>query len=1132
MSSNNNKEEEQLLQDASTLLMFANVAAKQQQEQLGHKASPTPPPSQIPVPTFQSNPQSQHLSISPPSLFQPLRTPQQPFRQQLQLPLQQQQVHHHVQSHQPQHHIINDTNTPQTDKKIQEKFKLLQTYITSGGKITPPSQTKSLPESSRSSISENASIMKPLDPAQHHEPGMPGHGNFIQQGHKRSLSSPGVEATSIYQSPPVLNNQSPGPASVALSRGINIESGKRNNNNAMIAAAALAAAADIPLPLIKKSEETLKDQNQAQPEKSSVDALSLVKDEGIIDNRVDESVMTEPEEEDINETDDEPQSKLNTNIKSRDISNKVEEMAHEKERVDERKPFPLPSQAIFSATPNEANSKLLETPAATGAGTSTKIQFKPPPLSSYQVDPDSGLIGCICGIEDDDGFTIQCDVCFRWQHCLCMDFGTNDEVPEDEYKCYYCDEAKWGKFNADHCRASTLKRLELEKLSDKNEQAEDAKPSNKRKHLSSDSKNDEKKKRKTSEKHNETNQEKSEEKKPVTKLETNNYNDRTTSSATDFLPNKSNELLDNGISAEQYQSVYYKLKANDYKKTTVKAFLDKAGTQFYNKFSQLSKNEQDSCMLQVMTFNEFKNLKFSSIILPNQDAYLRENKELRKKQKNCNGTSIQVKLYAENQKQKFNGITRSGLFITDKALKYEKEITIPQETPIIEYLGEIDLFDNYVDDQVNQYSAFGTPKPKVLKVNLNILSAEEDDKSLEIVSDSRFVGNESRFIRKSCPTTSNCKIKPIYIPETNSFRLLVVTSKPIVLNSNTNEEELRIDWEWDRLHPIRKMYATKKTNAEELTETLKFDQFSDQDKAYLITSIDHILHFVECGCCTASSGIIQSGCAIFKVKKATSYLLRSTRKASNISNINLSKSREELIIPKKQRNFISWEERLIERDRIIQMDLHVTTNESSADSIDVNNLENNQESNEENSTSNQTHDTNISIEDSKVSDGSLPLFFTLPFKQQLIAKGRRLIKEVGRDEMKHDRIATADEKNGVDKKSEFLSISVPVVPELVVKIRQSLDKEIEPINEIKSKDDVETVETSNNVKVEPMLSKSNNSLFVTLNSTITPTQSAGSKKVENSEASVVEGSTEEKTVEAPPPTVKKLSFADYKKKMK
>mmetsp|Transcript_3020 Transcript_3020/g.3370 ORF Transcript_3020/g.3370 Transcript_3020/m.3370 type:complete len:1117 (+) Transcript_3020:111-3461(+) len=1116
MSNNNNKEEEQLLQDASTLLMFANVAAKQQQEQLGHKASPTPPPSQMPVPSFQSNPQSQHSSISPPSLFQPLGTPQHPFGQQLQLPLQQQQMPNYVQPYQPQHQIYNGTSSPQTDRRIQEKFKLQQAYITSGGKVTPPSQTKSLPESSRSSISEHP--MKPTDSAEYHERVFPGHSNFSQRGHKRSLSSPGMEATSMSQSPPILSNHSPGPANIALSRGINIESGKRNNNNAMIAAAALAAAADIPLPLIKKNEESVKQQNEMQPEKSFSEASSLLKNESVIENRTEESVMTEPEEEDINETDDEQDLKPNTETKSPNLNKS------DKAKVEEDRLPTVPSKSVIPTpieTDNKSN-KDSESYTKAEPEISRRVQFRPPPLTSYQVDPDAGLIGCICGIEDDDGFTIQCDVCFRWQHCLCMDFGTNDEVPEDEYKCYYCDEAKWGKFDADQCRMNTLKRLELEKVSDKNEQTEDTKSSNKRKHLSTDAKNEEKKKRKSTEKHSDSNQEKNDDKKPVTKLELNNSTNNAIVSPTNFLPNKNNELLDNGISAETYQSVYYKLKDNDYKTTSVKSFLDKIGNQFYNKFCQLNKNEQDLCALKVMTSNEFKNLKLSNVILPNQDAYLRENKELRKKQKNCNETSIQVKLYAENQKQKFNGITRSGLFITDKALKYEKEVIIPQETPIIEYLGEIDLFDNYKNDQVNQYSAFGTPKPKVVKVNMDMLLTEDKNEFLEIISDSRFVGNESRFIRKACPATSNCKIKPIYIPEINSFRLLVVTTKPIVLSSNMNEEELRLDWEWDDLHPIRKMYTAKNLKIQDLSEPLKFDQFSDYDKAYLITSIDNILHFVECGCSTAASGLIQNGCAIFKVKKATSYLLRSTRKASNISNINLSKSREELIIPKKQRNFVSWEERLVERDRIIQMDLHVTTNESDVDPIE-NDFENNKESKEHNGTA-------ISNE-SEASNDQVPFFFTLPFKQQLIAKGKDLIKEVERDQIKQTDMKTDDEKGVPERKSELLSISVPVVPELLVKIRQNLGKAIQPIDEIK--DNIETIETNNKVNVEPTLSKSNNSLFVTLNSVTTPTQSANNK-AEIAGPSTIEGTAEDKTSEEPRPlpTVKKLSFADYKKKMK
>ncbi|KAG7709706.1 hypothetical protein KL932_003528 [Ogataea haglerorum] len=57
---------------------------------------------------------------------------------------------------------------------------------------------------------------------------------------------------------------------------------------------------------------------------------------------------------------------------------------------------------------------------------------------SYAVDPDSGVIGCVCAYEHDDGFTIQCDRCFRWQHAVCMGIDDIDDVPET-YLCYLCD---------------------------------------------------------------------------------------------------------------------------------------------------------------------------------------------------------------------------------------------------------------------------------------------------------------------------------------------------------------------------------------------------------------------------------------------------------------------------------------------------------------------------------------------------------------------------------------------------------------------------------------------------------------------------------------------------------------------
>lgn len=232
------------------------------------------------------------------------------------------------------------------------------------------------------------------------------------------------------------------------------------------------------------------------------------------------------------------------------------------------------------------------------------------------MEQDSGIIGCICGIEDDDGFTIQCDICYRWQHCVCMGYDNGEEVPEDEYKCYFCDQQKWDKFDPAIAREKTLARLKAELLEQEAKEkaaveeklAKEVKvENNKRKQLSSDK--GEKKR-------------KSEEKVVVKEEEPKEVNDD--------LPNKNNELLEEGVVAEPYQSVYYHLRENDYKREG-KTFLTNCGTEFYKEYVSLSKEIQDRLDIEVMPESQFKALKMSRLTRPKLAKYFQDNNRLEKK---------------------------------------------------------------------------------------------------------------------------------------------------------------------------------------------------------------------------------------------------------------------------------------------------------------------------------------------------------------------------------------------------------------------------------------------------------------------------------------------------------------------
>lgn len=863
------KEDEQLLQDASTLLMFANVAAKQRQEHdAGSQKSPpfTQKPS-LPHILDLMNPsdalqasyeQKRPLFLGSTLRLPPLMTHQQP----------------------PTGHHSQFPSTSGSVKSPTEPYGRIpgsisashpQTQDTYGSRShTQPqpalSQSPPTQDSERPSRAAYANI-EPKPP----KLSAP-YRKFSGEHHNISLllyKSPSPVSTVAFKTP--TNNspgnaksphavhspkaaialdqsrspgKSPGPSSMTFARGINVASGERNSDNAHIAAAALAAAADMPFPLRRDSFKKEIEDKPLQP--SLKPAIET--------------------EEDAEKTEDE-----------------------------------------LIKPPDLAEPSLSKKEPVVSTVTESKSVWNVPPLLAYRVDPDAGVIGCICGLEDDDGFTVQCDICFRWQHCICMGFFSSDEIPEDEYKCYYCDSSKWGTIDAAVCREDTMRRIDAER-DDEGGAKGDGKP--KRKQPLSDSA--ESKRRKTDK--NKTNTPKSSDNKKQPREQP----------LSDSMPkpeskpveiSEDNDQVTEGKYAAPYQSVYYKLKSNDFKTPVVREWLAATTSKLDNALYDV----------RSITLREFKDLKLASILRTESfESAITD------------GNVVQVKTYAENAKQKFNGITRLGLYLSHSTFgedssedqaeeKPANPVVIPENTPLIEFLGEIDKFENYKKDTINQYSVWGAPKPYVARVQYPV-----DGKNIDLVSDARFVGNEARFIRKSCPATSNCKIVPYHIKDTNASRFMILTSKSIELNLESPSEELRLPWEWDVQHPIQKMYR------DENRPGLRFDQFNDVEKLVLISSVDNILNFVECGCSSFAPTETynpSNDCTISRVKKATSYLLRSTRKASGISNVNITKAKDELV-PRKPREFVPWKEKLIEREKGIRMELHITTGESSVGETD------------------------------------------------------------------------------------------------------------------------------------------------------------------------------------------------------
>ncbi|ODQ80904.1 hypothetical protein BABINDRAFT_160350 [Babjeviella inositovora NRRL Y-12698] len=422
-------------------------------------------------------------------------------------------------------------------------------------------------------------------------------------------------------------------------------------------------------------------------------------------------------------------------------------------------------------------------------------------ITAYRVDPDAGTISCLCGFSHDDGFTIQCDSCNRWQHAICMGIATIEDAPDD-YLCYVCDTTQY--LNLDRERAIEF-------------QQEFLNPRTKRKKSVSVSEDDEEtKRRKVKE------ESVAPEVKPEAKKLYRPADDET-----------GDESIQDLTADEYHQAVYYELKLdNEFKNREIKQYV----------VAQLPRLLVDESQAGFFSAREWENV---------------------------DTPRLTVKPYAEHLKQKFSGISKLGLFTHG---------SVQKDHFVMECLGELDFKENYVLNSINQYRVWGTPKPKVIF-----------HPALPVLIDTRFAGNTSRFIRRSCQPS--CKLGTLAIGPERDVKFGIFTTKYL-----KSDLEITLPWEWDSQHPFAQ------------PENTQLEGLSEPERVALIRSVENVMSLSECACGSSND------CLLYKVKKMASNLARNNSRGSKV------KSRYEELMHKpenRQQHYIPLEQHRIARLKLI-----------------------------------------------------------------------------------------------------------------------------------------------------------------------------------------------------------------------
>lgn len=427
---------------------------------------------------------------------------------------------------------------------------------------------------------------------------------------------------------------------------------------------------------------------------------------------------------------------------------------------------------------------------------------------------DAGVIRCVCGFDDDDGFTIQCEKCNAWQHGQCVDIYSEQEVPET----YYCNRCSDRKVDVESAIQRQLKRKENEsKGGGKRKTSKSVKfrttventdstsngantpktPSTPRieatpvSDVFENSKpvNGKKKKRLT-----------------VQTSQTNTTSREGSDSDTDVELSTGSKIQNNGGNTSSKSGATKGRSTEQILKDAYRAHFVKVehnipiGEDVKKALAEIPNLGLNSDLCSFLSVQEFARIQPVPLVV-----------------KPVGSTA------SAGNKFKFGGFSKFGVFTSSDSS------TIARGRYVSGLFGEQMLQVDYKKDPINQYRFLGCPKPGVVFVP-----------GANIAIDGRRMGNEGLLFRPNC-TSPNLKISTIVVGNKDVF-FAAFSCDPVKPG-----EELTIPWEWDEKHPIQKLFGS----AEDV-------ELEAEEKFCLARTYEFVKQRgIECACISATNCILE-----------------------------------------------------------------------------------------------------------------------------------------------------------------------------------------------------------------------------------------------------------------------------------